>query len=415
MTRNTISQKCKGARDLLPEDTQAFRFIEDAFRKSCLSWGYKEVRTPTLEYMHLFTAAGTLTPNMLSKVYSFLDWDGWSGERVVLRPDGTIPVARLYIENLRQNEVARLFYVTNVFAFEETGTENRERWQCGVELIGSNKPASDIELVSMAIETLRQLGIKDIQVQLSHAGVLNALLDELKLNSDEEVRLLDRILDGNWQAFTEALPKGSELSRLVSLLLDFTGKTSGFLENLKAMPQLSANLKAALANFAEIAGLLDSINCRYRIDITSTRGFEYYTGLCFQLSTQGHKIGSGGRYDNLIPLIGGPKTPACGFALYIEPLADLIQPETGKATGSEIIIRCEASTAAAIKTSFKLAGALRQAGLAAVLDFDGRQQGQCQTVIVRDAASFIIIDPSRNLKKEASSIAEVVKTVGGPA
>jgi histidyl-tRNA synthetase len=114
-------------------------------------------------------------------------------------------------------------------------------------------------------------------------------------------------------------------------------------------------------------------------------------------------------------LIGGPKTPACGFALYIEPLADLIQPETGKATGSEIIIRCEASTAAAIKTSFKLAGALRQAGLAAVLDFDGRQQGQCQTVIVRDAASFITIDPSRNLKKEASSIAEVVKTVGGPA
>jgi histidyl-tRNA synthetase len=416
MIRNIINQKCKGARDLQPKDMQAFRFIEDAFRKSCLSWGYKEARTPTLEYMHLFTAAGTLTPSMLNKVYSFLDWDGWSGERVVLRPDGTIPVARLYIENLPQNEVARLFYVTNVFAFEETGTENRERWQCGVELIGSNKPASDIELVSMAIATLRRLGLKDIQIQLSHAGVLNALLDELKLNSDEEVRLLDKILDGNWQAFTEALPKGSELSRLVSLLLDFTGKTSGFLENLKAMPQLSSNLKSALANFAEIAGLLDSLDYRYRIDITSTRGFEYYTGLCFQLSTQGHQIGSGGRYDNLIPLIGGPKTPACGFALYIEPLADLMQPETGKTAESEIVVRCEASNAEAVKTTFKLAGALRQAGLAAVLDFDGRQPAERRMVIVRDVTpSFTIIDPSPNRKKEASSIAEVVKMVGGPA
>jgi histidyl-tRNA synthetase len=416
MIRNTISQKCKGARDLLPEDTQSFRFIEDAFRKSCLSWGYKEVRTPTLEYMHLFTAAGTLTPNMLSKVYSFLDWDGWSGERVVLRPDGTIPVARLFIENLPPDEVARLFYVTNVFAFEETGTENRERWQCGVELIGSNKPASDIELVSLAVETLKELGISDIQVQLSHAGVLNALLDELKLNSDEEVRLLDRILDGNWQAFTEALPQDSEISRLVSLLLDFKGKTSGFLENLKAMPQLSSNLKSALANFAEVAGLLDSLNCHYQIDITSTRGFEYYTGLCFQLSKHGYKIGSGGRYDKLIPLIGGPKTPACGFALYFEPLADLTHPETRETAGTEVIVRCKASTADAIKTTFKLAGALRQAGFLTALDFVGRRADKRSMVVVLDQPdSFTVIDTVQNRKKEASSIAEVIKTVGGSA
>src|SRR4030066_1894828 len=169
-------QKCKGARDLLPKDTEAFRYIEDIFRRSCLSWGYQEVRTPTPEYLPPFTAAGTLTPSMLSKVYSFLDWDGWSGERVVLRPDGTIPVARLYIENLSQQEIARLFYVTNVFAFEDTGKENRERWQYGVELIGSDKQTSDIELILLAVETIRQLGVSDVKIQLSHAGVLNALL-----------------------------------------------------------------------------------------------------------------------------------------------------------------------------------------------------------------------------------------------
>jgi histidyl-tRNA synthetase len=411
-----ISQKCKGARDLLPKDTEAFRYIEDVFSKSCLSWGYREVQTPTLEYLHLFTAAGTLTPNMLSKVYSFLDWDGWSGERVVLRPDGTIPVARLYIENLPQNEMARLFYVTNVFAFEETGKENRERWQCGVELIGSDKPASDVELILLAIETVRQLGISDVQIQLSHAGVLNALLGELQPSAEEEVKLLDQILDGNWQVLTEAKPKDSEIGRLVSLFLDLQGKSSGFLENLKAMPQIPANLKAALNNFAEITGLLDALRCSYQIDITSTRGFEYYTGLCFQLSAKGYRIGSGGRYDNLIPLIGGQKTPACGFALYVEPLTNLVQPKTKRRAAPAIIVRCNTTTTEAIRAGFDLAGELRKAGYSAELDFNSRQPGgQWIVAVTEKLMPFIVIDPIRKRKKEVSSIAEVIKMVGGTA
>jgi len=372
------------------------------------------VRTPTLEYLHLFTAAGTLTPNMLSKVYSFLDWDGWSGERVVLRPDGTIPVARLYIENLPQQEIARLFYVTNVFAFEETGKENRERWQCGVELIGSGKPASDVELMLLAIETLRNLGISDVQIQLSHAGVLKALLDELKLNPDEEVRLLDQILDGNWQVLTEAKPKNSEIRRLISLFLDLKGKTSGFLENLKALPQIPVNVKSALNNFAEIANLLDALGCNYQIDITSTRGFEYYTGLCFQFSTKGEKIGSGGRYDNLITLIGGKDTPACGFALYVDPLVTLIQPQIKRKTEQGILIRCDRATPDSIRTSFQLAEALRQAGYVTELDFSGRQWDQRWVVAVQEKPSpFTVIDQTRNQKKEASSIADAIKMVGG--
>ena len=411
-----ISQKCKGARDLLPKDTEAFRYIEDVFSKSCLGWGYQEVRTPTLEYLHLFTAAGTLTPNMLSKVYSFLDWDGWSGERVVLRPDGTIPVARLYVENLPQNETARLFYVTNVFAFEETGKENRERWQCGVELIGSDKPASDIELMLLAVETVRQLGIGDVQIQLSHAGVLKALLDELKMNPDEEVKLLDQILDGNWQALAEAKPQNSEIGRLISLFLDLRGKNNSFLENLKSMPQIPGSIKSALNNFTEITGLLDTMNCSYQVDITSTRGFEYYTGLCFQLSAKGYKIGSGGRYDNLIPLIGGQKTPACGFALYVEPLTNLVQPKTKRKAAPAIIVRCNTTTAEALKAGFELAGELRKAGYVAELDFNGRQPGGRWIVAVTEKLMpFIVIDPIRNQKKEASSMAEVIKMVGDTA
>ena len=113
------AQRCKGTRDLAPDEMARFRLVEGVFRDCCLKWGYGEVRTPTLEYLHLFTATGTLTPSMLGKVYSFLDWDGWSGERVVLRPDGTIPIARLYTDCLEG--LVKLFYVAYVFIFEATG------------------------------------------------------------------------------------------------------------------------------------------------------------------------------------------------------------------------------------------------------------------------------------------------------
>ena len=125
-------QRCKGMRDLAPDEMAVFRRVEGACLDNFGAWGYREVRTPTIEHLHLFTSAGTLTPGQLGKVYSFLDWDGWSGERVVLRPDGTIPVARFYADELA-GYTARLSYSSNIFMFQEDGDKPRERWQCGVD------------------------------------------------------------------------------------------------------------------------------------------------------------------------------------------------------------------------------------------------------------------------------------------
>ena len=408
--------KCKGARDLLPGDTQRFRHIEDAFRHSCLSWGYQEVRTPTLEYLHLFTAAGTLTPNMLSRVYSFLDWDGWSGERVVLRPDGTIPVARLYTENMGQEDIARLFYVTSVFAFEETGKENRERWQCGVEFLGNARPTAEVELILLAAEIIRNLGITGLEIQLSHAGVLKALLKELELDPDEKARLLAQILDGNWQVLTQTGSGNSDANRLLSLLLDLRGRSSGFLENLKALPRLSFDLKSELDNFGEVASLLDALGCNYQIDITSTPGFEYYTGLCFQFLIKEDKTGSGGRYDDLVPLIGGKSTPACGFALYLDPLMRLVQPDAQQKPAERILVRSETTTSGTTKAGFQLAQSLREAGHVVELDFSSRQPNPRWVVTVQEKPSpFLVTDEVRNQKRETSAVAEVVNIIGGLA
>ena len=228
-------QRCKGTSDLSPRDMAAFRLIEGVFRDCCLKYGYQEVRTPTLEYLHLFTSAGTLTPSMLNKVYSFLDWDGWSGERVVLRPDGTIPVARMYIDSMEDNELAKLCYVANMFVFDETGQKNREQWQCGAELIGAGSPLADTELVILSLEILKKLNIEGIELKLSHAGLIKAILGSLELSRDEQAKAFDQILDGNESAIAELKLKTPELEGTLSSLLNLKGQSSGFLENINCV------------------------------------------------------------------------------------------------------------------------------------------------------------------------------------
>ncbi len=408
------TQRCKGARDLLPEDMDRFRQVEDAFRSSCINWGYREVRTPTLEYIHLFTAAGTLTPAMLGRVYSFLDWDGWGGERVVLRPDGTIPAARLYSENLAAKELARIYYVTNIFAFEETGTENREKWQCGVELLGDRGPTSEAEIISMAIEVLNNLGISRPEIKLSHAGVLKALIADMKLTAEAKSNLLDEILEGNWEALTGANGGNKKTAEIIKALMELKGKSGGFLSNLKALPGVSRAIQVEIDKFTAVAELLDTLGCKYEIDFTSIKGFEYYTGLCFKLRAGNTKICSGGRYDNLVKLVSGKDIPACGFAFYLDELARQVKPWSRQKIEKTVLIRSERQTTGAIKTAFVLAGSLRNAGLIAEFDFSGCQlNARWKVTVGAPSRGFILRDEVKGTSQKVPDIAGVISVIGG--
>jgi len=402
-------QRCKGTRDLSSEEMACFRLIESTFRDCCLKWGYGEVRTPTLEYLHLFTSIGTLTPAMLGRVYSFLDWDGWSGERVVLRPDGTIPVARLYIDSLERKEVAKLFYVANVFIFEETGKKTRERWQCGAELIGVSSPLADVELVMLALEVLKRLELEGIELRLSHAGLIEALLTKLGLSSEEQTRIFDRILDGDMETLAKLKLERPELGRTLSSLLGLKGKASGFLKNLKALFTLDLpELKPYIDDFINIAELLETLGCDYRIDIASGRGFEYYTGVIFQFFKGGEKIGGGGRYDALIPLMGGKDTPASGFALYLDRLMSLVKPEAlAKPPGKRILIRAKPDV---VKEGFSTAQRLREAGYMAEFYLGVQKQADFNwTIEVRSKApKFILTDRVAGKRFEAKTTREVL-------
>jgi histidyl-tRNA synthetase len=411
------TQKCKGMRDLLPEEMLRFRRIEDVFRTCCSNWGYQEVRTPTLEFLHLFTATGTLTPGMLSKVYSFLDWDGWSGERVVLRPDGTIPVARLYIDNLAGQELARLFYVTNIFAFEGTGKVNRERWQCGAEFFGGTKVAPDVEIILLAEEVIRKLGISNVRLQLSHAGLVRALLKKLKLSPTEEAKITDRILEGDWQALTRVNATSPEVQRIMATLLSLKGKSSSFLHNMKAsFPKASRDFKSSLDDLINVTTLLDGLGCKYKIDISAIHGFEYYTGVCFQFLAAGQNIGGGGRYDNLVPLMNGKDVPACGFALYVDPIMKLLPPGEEEAVKSGILVKGKELTPKIAETCFAVAESLRGTGHAAEVAFTGRKESDYRWVILvsgKDPSPFTLTDCVQGRRRDAASMAEIVRVVSG--
>ena len=392
-------QRCKGTRDLSPEEMKRFCFIEGVFRDACLKRGYGEVKTPTLEYLHLFTSAGTLTPSMLGKVYSFLDWDGWSGERVVLRPDATIPVARLYIEQMAEKKLAKLFYITNVFIFEETGKKTREKWQCGAELIGAGSPLADVELIVLALEVLNKLGLKDVELRLSHAGLTKGILQKIGLSPEEQDKVFDQILDGDATVLSQIKTEKPELAPL----LELQGKSSGFVKNLAAVLD-QPELKPQIDNFISIANILETLGYDYRIDVASVRGFEYYTGVIFQLFSGEEKVGGGGRYDALIPAMGGKDTPASGFALYLDLLMNLIKEENLNQS-QRILVRVEPE---ALKSGFEISGVLREAGYIAELRLGADTPARWVLDVRREAPPFVLTDRAKQKKFELGNTSEVL-------
>jgi histidyl-tRNA synthetase len=395
--------RSKGMRDMLPADMERFRRIEKAFRDVCLGWGYSEVRTPTIEQLYLFTSAGTLSPRMLEGVYSFLDWDGWSGERVVLRPDSTIGAVRLYVERLADAGSAKLFYVQNVFRFEQ-GDDTREDWQCGVELIGDTFPRGDLELVLIAGEVLERLGVATT-LEISHPGIVRSILDAAGISQTEQLALYDRLLEGDVSVLEDVqgkLPGTAAIGRLLST----AGEGPEFLANFKTI--LGADvpgLAAPVQELSAVSSMLAEIGLEHRIAALGVRNFEYYTGPVFSLLAGDKSVGSGGRYDALVGLVSGKELPASGFALEMEALAELL-PADHEQT-SAITIRCEQGESLA--RAFALARALRS-GETLVQVVIGPQAGAREIEVTE---SGYVVTLNGGSPQKIGEIADVVRAVSG--
>lgn len=360
-TETASSMRSRGMRDVLPAEMDRVRSVEDAFASTCQAWGYREIRTPVIEPLHLFTSAGTLSPKMLDTVYSFLDWDGWSGERVVLRPDSTIPAARLYAERLGGGRVAKLFYNQDIFRFTDDGA-SREEWQCGVELIGDTGVAGDVELVLLAIETLAPLGLPPLTVRLSHAGLVRAVLAAAGMAADEQSAAYDRLLDGDLSVVDEVESRLPQLNAPLRLLFEVEGAGSGYIANLRgALASAVPALVPALDNLAFIVAALEARGVAPVIQSVLARSFEYYSGLVFKIYAGGERICSGGRYDELVALVGDAGVPASGFAHYVSPLVAQLPQITEKRGIAEIVVQASEATPESIAQAYAVAAELREA------------------------------------------------------
>ena len=399
------SMRPPGMRDMLPADMERFRSIESAFRTASLGWGYREVRTPTIERLHLFTAAGTLSPQMLERVYSFLDWDGWSGERVVLRPDSTIPVARLYVEKLRDARIAKLFYIQSVLRFAE-GEDSREDWQCGAELIGDTYPLGDIELILISCEVLQRLGLTPV-IKLSDPGILRTVFSRAGYEPAEQLSVYDRVLDGDSNALSEVLNRVPNASGAAKQILAMEGDGPAFLKNLRSVLEPAIpEVTAVIDELATIADVLVSIGQTPRIAPALVRNFEYYTGPVFHLFVNGTKVAGGGRYDALIAQVGGQSVPASGFALEIEPLASLLGTDESTLEPA-IAIRADGGNGADVGAVFSLARALRDAGVP--IQLVGSDQGSSREVLASSEGFSLASEDGK--ARRLTRVEEVVRAV----
>ena len=403
-----------GMRDLPPEHMRRFRRIEQAFREELLAWGYEEIRTPTIEYLHLFTSAGTLSPHLLERVYSFLDWDGWSGERVVLRPDSTIPAARFYRERM-DGGLAKLFYVQNIFRFAQ-GDQPRELWQCGAEIYGPSWPAGDVELLSAGRRVLQRLGIADVRVRLSHTGVLRALLARAGFSPEEQVERYDRLLDGDLSAVREIEERLPELGASLHLLVDLTGTDVGYLDNIRAGFAVAVpEMGPALDELTLVARALAVLECPFEIVMLLARDFEYYTGPVFRFVTpDGTALGGGGRYDALVRRPTGEAVPACGFALFMERVGALL-PEPEPERGGVVYVEPAAVTPESLGLALAMAEQLQEAGFCAEL-VGSRRRPACRWVLTVDAAGgphrYRLHDLDSGEQLTAASMDVVFATLG---
>ncbi|HEX3698186.1 MAG TPA: histidine--tRNA ligase [Polyangia bacterium] len=311
-----VPPSVKGMNDLLAPEVSKWHFLEEKARSILESFAYRELRTPVLEYTPLFVrSVGEVTDVVEKQMYTFDDRDGRS---VTLRPEGTAPAVRAYIERAQWNKepVTRWYYIGPMFRHERAQRGRlRQFHQVGAELFGVSEPSADAELIAMLHAFLTELGLRagDIQLCLNclgepgeRAAYRDALVaylsaNESKLDEESKRRLTTnplRVLDS----------KNPDVQALVGeapVLLDTLGDESK-------------------RRFARVQEILRSLGVTFEVDPRLVRGLDYYTGTVFEFKTNAgdlgaqNTVGGGGRYDGLVESLGGPKTPALGFGLGIE-------------------------------------------------------------------------------------------------
>lgn len=367
------------------------RFVENKLADLFACWGYEEIITGTIEYED--TIAQGLNEEEKGQLYRFY---GREGEALTLRPDMTTPIARFVASQLADAPLPlRLFYTANVFRHEKTQAGRyREFYQAGIELVGTDTGRGDAEVIILACEALRTLGVEDFKIGVGQVQLLDSMLEISSLPENRRYRLKQSIADKDYVTVNAIIEssglKPSERELLNSLSLVQSGKEFfGRLENVQCPEALSSQMDRLRDVFQALAsaGLEDKVF----IDLGITRDFEYYTGIVFEVYTHalGFPICGGGRYNNLFSSFGCPR-PATGFALGIERIL-LVLEKVGKmpaAVGGKLLV-CGQD----FKKVLRKASELRSQGYSVEIDVEGKPVGELKEYARATGMQLVEVSP----------------------
>lgn len=392
-----------GVFDIIPVDDQEnwkssylWDYVEQVIRNTARAYGYLEIRTPLFERTELFQRSVGDTSDIVSKeMYTFQD----KGNRSLsLRPEGTAPVMRAMVEHqLYQTNppFQKLFYIASMFRYERAQAGRyRQHHQFGAEAIGNASPEQDVELIDLLYTLYQKLGLKNLTLMINSIGdktsrqnFKKALVEYLTphrthLSLDSQNRLETnpmRILDSKD-------PKDREIVKQAPSILDFLNEDSR-------------------AHFEDLKRLLNLLNIPYQINPLLVRGLDYYNKTVFEvvaneLGAQ-NSIGGGGRYDGLLPELGGPDLPSIGFGTGIERLLQtMLNQSVAIPLPPSPTLFLIALGDKAKEVCFSQLHHLRQKGISSQMDFSGKKMGKMMQYADQIKARYVVVIGDQELETQ---------------
>jgi histidyl-tRNA synthetase len=393
----------RGTFDIIGAEATRRTGIEARARAILEGAGYERIETPVFEATELFSrGVGESTDIVRKEMFTLEDQ---AGRSLTLRPEGTAPVCRAYLEHgmHKRRQPVKLWYLSCFFRHERAQAGRyRQFWQVGAEAIGADDPAVDAESITLLAALLAELGVRELRLRLSSLGS-----QESRAEYREH---LQRYLRANEQSLSDDVRARIELNPLRAFDSDHPG-TRGVMQGA---PLLRDYLSAQDAeHFAQVRELLDLAGIAYELDPTLVRGLDYYTRTLFEFTSDAlgaqSGVAGGGRYDGLIEQLGGPATPGMGWAAGIERI--MLAGEGGSATTTgehfappappELFVALDGSREDLRSAAFKLLNEARSAGLSAQMDLAGRSlKGQLGQADALGARYVAIVGDGQTLLKD---------------